>query len=321
MINKSGVLPSPIDIRDHAAVDILARVPKLPLSIRHDHKFKVRNQGMFGTCVGKAGSGVMSAFGEETGLERRKSSLFLYTRCKQLDGIPHLEGTYVRTALKVLHKEGICTHRTLPYKLLTDIHKLPKLTPRMFKEARRYRIESYARADNYHDIKKALAKGYPTIAVILVDDNFIYYRDGVWGPAKPEFYGYHAIILCGYEPLIIRAVNSWGKSWGEEGFFWIRNVDLVRPTLIEAWIVEPKKKDNGGKKMFWTEKGFWVALVGVAVPLLNHFLGWGLEAGMVIATILPAIAYILGVSWKDAEIEKAELAIDLEMVRRGVYDE
>ena len=72
--------------------------------------------------------------------------------------------------------------------------------------------------------------------------------------------------------------------------------------------------------MFYKEKAFWVALVGVLVPLLNHFFQFGLEVGEVLAIALPIIAFILGVSWKDAEIAKAEIALDIALVNMGVYD-
>jgi hypothetical protein len=68
------------------------------------------------------------------------------------------------------------------------------------------------------------------------------------------------------------------------------------------------------------EKAFWAALIGVLVPLLNHFFQFGLEVGEVMAIMLPIIALILGVSWKDAEIAKAEYAVEAEMIRTGLYN-
>jgi len=69
------------------------------------------------------------------------------------------------------------------------------------------------------------------------------------------------------------------------------------------------------------EKAFWVALIGVLVPILNHFFGLGLEVGEIVAIVLPIIALILGVSWKDAEVEKAEINMETELIKAGFYDE
>ncbi len=71
--------------------------------------------------------------------------------------------------------------------------------------------------------------------------------------------------------------------------------------------------------MFY-EKAFWMALVGVVVPLLNLFFGWGLDTGEVIAVVLPFVALILGVTWKEAEIEKAEIMLDIAMIECGLYE-
>ena len=70
--------------------------------------------------------------------------------------------------------------------------------------------------------------------------------------------------------------------------------------------------------MFY-EKAFWIALFGVLVPVANHFFGFGLEVGTVLAIMLPLIALILGVTWKETEIEKSEIALDIEMVKAGLY--
>ncbi len=68
------------------------------------------------------------------------------------------------------------------------------------------------------------------------------------------------------------------------------------------------------------EKAFWVALIGVLVPLLNHFFALGLEVGEIAYIVLPIIALILGVSWKEAEIEKAEIMLDIALVEAGLYE-
>ncbi len=70
--------------------------------------------------------------------------------------------------------------------------------------------------------------------------------------------------------------------------------------------------------MFWKEKAFWVALIGVIVPLINHFFAFGLESGEVIAILLPIIALILGVTWKETEIEKAMVHYDVAMIEAGL---
>jgi hypothetical protein len=69
------------------------------------------------------------------------------------------------------------------------------------------------------------------------------------------------------------------------------------------------------------EKAFWVALIGVLVPLANHFFAVGLEVGEIVAIALPIIALILGVSWKDAEVEKAQVMLEVELIKAGLYED
>ena len=68
------------------------------------------------------------------------------------------------------------------------------------------------------------------------------------------------------------------------------------------------------------EKAFWVALIGVIIPLVNHFFDLGLQVGEIVAIVLPIIALILGVTWKETEIEKAEIMLDIALVNAGVYE-
>jgi hypothetical protein len=69
------------------------------------------------------------------------------------------------------------------------------------------------------------------------------------------------------------------------------------------------------------EKAFWVALIGVLVPLANHFFAVGLEVGEIVAIALPIIALILGVTWKEAEVEKAQVMLEVELIKAGLYED
>ncbi len=239
MPNLSGVIgPSPTDERDYPAAAVLARVPRLPKSVRLDEEITIRDQGFWGTCVGKAGAELMSAK-----FKQKLSTLCLYVRCKQLDGIPHIQGTYGRTAMKVMQKDGVCLDKTMPYDLLKDHSRLPRLTEAIKVEAARYKIHAYARARNLNEVKEALANGHMLMGVMLLGDNFMNYRGGVVGPPTGELHGYHAIIICGYNDDIGaiggRCANSWGTdNWGEDGFFWLSYDAVNASSFAEAWIVE-----------------------------------------------------------------------------------
>jgi C1A family cysteine protease len=233
-----GVILSPPDPRDYLIKQI-APIEEYPSTIRLDDKYSVRNQYFCGTCVGKASASLLSA-GHEIDL----SSLYIYARCKELDGYPSSEGTFPRIALKVMQKEGSCRDITLPYSELKACTVMPKITNVMTTEAADFKIGSYARLYYQTDIKRALVNGHYVMAVILIADNFMNYKDGIIGKPTGNVYGYHAVVICGYDDTkqAFRGVNSWGKSWGEEGYFWL-DYDYMTQMIWfpEAWSAVIKK--------------------------------------------------------------------------------
>ena len=234
-IRNFGVLPSPPDKRDYAVAMIVPPV-SLPLKISmRDKVCGVFDQGFCGTCVGKASNGVMSAT-----FEKKLSSLYIYARCKLIDGMPDQEGTYPRVANKIMQDYGSCLDSTLPYNTLKQCTVMPKITPQMDKEASKFKIKRYARAYNLNDIKQGLANGHMVKAVILVGDSFIFYKDGIMGPAQGTLYGYHEVYFCGYSDEVnaFEGVNSWGDRWGDNGFFWLSYEAAIMPTLVESWVIE-----------------------------------------------------------------------------------
>ena len=326
---NSGLIPSPPDERDFP-VSAIAPAVTLPRSVRLDDKIlSIRNQGFFPTCVGKSGAGIMSA-----GFGIPLATIPIYKICKLLDGIPHLPGTYPRTAMDVMLKYGTCRDQTMPYSLISE--PMPPLTAAVERESEGYRITAYARARGITDIKQALTNGHLLMGCLLVADNFVLHKGAeVIGAPNGYEHGYHAVIICGYDDdkKALRIANSWG-NWGDEGYGWLGYDVLMNVRhWPEAWVVEIrrdnfypdrifrllKKKLIGGVKMIY-EKAFWVALIGVLVPLVNHFFDLGLQVGEIVAIALPIIALILGVTWKETEIEKAEIQLDIALVNAGVYE-
>jgi C1A family cysteine protease len=245
-VRNFGVIPSPPDSRDYPIAAIIPKIPVIPTSVRLDSMIlEILNQGFCGTCVGKSANGLMSAY-----FKKKLSSLYIYTESKKIDGIPNQEGTYPRTAMKIIKDKGSCLNETMPYTLLKSCLAFPNTPPEAHIEASKHKITAYARVVNLNEIKQALASGHMVLGVIGVGDNFMYYKNGVIGPVEGTHYGYHQVVFCGYENSInaVRGVNSWGNSWGEKGFFWLDyNVFQSWNSFVEAWIVEielPKEKES-----------------------------------------------------------------------------
>jgi C1A family cysteine protease len=65
------------------------------------------------------------------------------------------------------------------------------------------------------------------MTTMLVYEDFIFYKGGVYKHVTGEQLGGHAITLVGWDDQdqawIVR--NSWGEGWGEEGYFRIAYSD------------------------------------------------------------------------------------------------
>lgn len=53
-------------------------------------------------------------------------------------------------------------------------------------------------------------------------------------------------------------------------------------------------------KPFWASKRWWMAMIAVAIPVLNHVFGLGLDVGEITAIAAPVVAYILAQAFVDA---------------------
>lgn len=69
-------------------------------------------------------------------------------------------------------------------------------------------------------IKRALLQG-PLIANMILFSDLEFYRDGVYRHVDGVKLGTHAVVLVGWDNSDSSwiAMNSWGNSWGQNGFF------------------------------------------------------------------------------------------------------
>ncbi|KAM4835094.1 tubulointerstitial nephritis antigen [Thomomys bottae] len=121
---------------------------------------------------------------------------------------------------------------------------------RIFQCSPAYRVSS-----NETEIMREIMQNGPVQAVMQVQEDFFHYKSGIYRHVgssweEPEKYGKlraHAVKLTGWgtergargkkEKFWI-AANSWGKSWGEDGYFRILrgvNESDIEKLIIAAW--------------------------------------------------------------------------------------
>lgn len=222
----------------------------LPSRVSYErHCPSVAAQGAYSTCVGFACGYYLRTVLEASarGLTRRAaidslafSASYVYEKAKSGSDYACNQGVYLTKAFAVLRDAGVAPASRFPYPACSQpTHPADAL-------AARYRVAAYERLSGPRDdepqkvyrFKKALAGGSPVVVGLVVPASFFGAKK-TWKPAPtdrpadPRLTG-HALCVVGYDDGryggAFRVVNSFGKTWGDGGFCWIRYGDLARFT-------------------------------------------------------------------------------------------
>jgi len=162
------------------------------------------------------------------------SALFLYNLIKD-EQLGCGAGTHIGDALELLQitgnieSDGFDTER--------DCSRQPSDNEMM--HAKKYRIKSFSTlyepdaSENQikHKVKLSLAQGMPVIIGIPITRRFQKLKSPFWYPPKNDSpAGSHAMVVVGFddEKGAFEIINSWGKGWGNDGFFWMKYDDFAK---------------------------------------------------------------------------------------------
>jgi C1A family cysteine protease len=185
----------------------------------------VYDQGALGSCTA-------NAIAAAVGFERHRqglgylipSRLFIYWNERALEGTTGTDaGASLRDGFKTIAAQGVCSEWRWPY----DVSQVTTQPPAFaYSGAVPHKTLQYLSvAQDQIDMLNCLAAGYPFAFGITVYDSFMsdaVARTGIVPmPASTETQqGGHALLACGYdqqaETILFR--NSWGESWGMEGY-------------------------------------------------------------------------------------------------------
>lgn len=236
-----GCIPSPPDGNDIKFSEIIKEAAielNLPVNYEIADLSPVKNQGQEGTCVGFACTVGMKEYQEKKEFKRsvELSPRYLYQKCKEVDGIPDRQGTYIRTAMDVLKNKGVCEWKFWPY-IENDIRS-PE--PDAEKNAPIYKIKSYVRLDGMSAVKQSLILNGPFVMGVPVFNSWFDESVRVNGiiptPESDRSESGHAICIIGYDDNTRRFKfkNSWGIEWGEQGYGYLP-YEYLNSTQTEAW--------------------------------------------------------------------------------------
>lgn len=238
-IKGMGWRPDPPDPRDRLFAP--RSLPSLPP--RRSLRSKVSgvfDQGPLGSCTANAVASMMR-FVERRQGERSVplSRLFIYYYTRQIEGtLMEDSGAYLRSTLKVVANVGAPPERLWPY----HIERFRDAPPEgLDDDALEHQAIQYMRVPRHlQSMQACIAEGFPFVFGFAVHESFGRVGpDGVAPAPQPgeAILGWHAVTCTGYANTLyggtggFLCLNSWGKGWGDDGFF-----TLPYGMLLDPWV-------------------------------------------------------------------------------------
>jgi len=221
----SGWIPDHPDIRDHDY-----EIPTLK-----DRPAQVNLQGDFpqpyyqqdiNSCTANAIAGAFQFELKKQGLPHfDPSRLFLYYNQRRIqNSIEYDSGASLRDGMYCINHQGVCSEDQWPY-FTHEFAKKPFQS--CYDNAKKHKVIRYLRLDQTTDqLMNCLAEGHPFVFGFSVYESFFSpAKPGVIGVPKPseQRVAGHAVIAVGYndDDQTFTCRNSWGNSWGVDGYFTI----------------------------------------------------------------------------------------------------
>ena len=185
--------------------------------------------------------------------------------------------------------------------VITSLSKMSSSKIKKAKEnAKKFKLKKYKQLSTIDGIKQSISQNQPVVYCLdFVPPSFMELfdcktEDCFWDPdpkekLNPESRGMgHAMLIVGYDDnkKAVQVLNSWGKNFGNNGYFWMPYEDVFTGILP----IEGKYLDTGLGYVFYyesdkTEKfsksevneiiNFWEDEYGISIPRGN---GFGSEA-------------------------------------------
>lgn len=230
----------PVDPRDKIYKPTAIILPKT-VDLR-PYCSPIEDQGQLGSCTGNAIAGLIECLDRKAGKVIDVSRLFIYYEERALEGtITQDSGAYIRDGIKVVNKKGAPLESIWPY----NVNRFAvRPNAAAYADGLKRTAGTYEKVQNFAGVKNALARGFPVVIGFDVYDSF--YNIGSNGIMTypnvntEQLLGGHAVALVGYDDNknAFIARNSWGRSWGLQGYFYMP-YRVIQDTTMSSdfWII------------------------------------------------------------------------------------
>jgi len=258
-VTKEGVMEKPrygmgwqrghVDLRDLSpdSEDIQTILPKGSKALKapkaglpterdlSDGCSPIENQGDIGSCTAHAGVGLMEYY-ERRAFSRHidASRLFLYKVTRTLLHWTGDTGAWLRTTMKAMRVFGVPPEEYYPYVAADFDNEPPAFCysfAQNFQSIKYYRLDPAGTSPEklLARIRQMLAAGYPCMFGFSVYNYGNDQGEFTYPSADERLLGGHAVMAVGYDDKrkigktkgALKIRNSWGTSWGENGYGWL----------------------------------------------------------------------------------------------------
>jgi hypothetical protein len=209
------------------------------------------DQGNFGTCTAwsaaYASRTILYAkrkniLGKDAIMNMAFSPSYVYNQIRITGDCFY--GAYISDALYLLKTQGCISAKEFGYECDREVKSSEKAKAGKFVIQDYKRLFMYGANNNPSSsvlkvVKKSLSEGKPVVVSMRCFAS-LEKAKGMWSPptANDTNKGYHAMTVIGYDDTkfggSVEIMNSWGASWGNEGFIWVKYADFEK-NCVEAY--------------------------------------------------------------------------------------